>query len=287
MAFFIKSALTLTLPPFIVATLILLVALVASKRSLQNLSRFLTALAIAVGYTIGHGIATGSLSLIPKSVEDWLPLLAFAALTLSLLENLPKIPAPIRLSLRLISSVAAISVLLMPLAALSLPSKLGWAFVLGLMLAVFWTGLDELSEKQKEAVLPFSLSVVAAINSAALFVSHSAKLSQLSGVLAAVLGTMFLFCLWQRQWSMAKGASGVFSLLFFGINVSGMFYADLPLLSAIFLWLAPLSGWILKLPFSKNLPNWSQIVLQISISLLLVAFGVGIAVRLHGLPTFG
>lgn len=284
MTFFIKSALTLTLPPFIATILVLFIALSASKRSSQNLSRFLTALAIAVGYIFGHRIATGSFPLIPKSVEDWFPLLALATLMFSLLENLPKISAPIRLSLRLVLSVPAISVLLVPLATLSLPSKLAWAFGLGLMLAILWTGLDELSDKQNEAILPLSLSMAATMNSAALFISHSAKLSQLSGVFTAVLGSMFLFWLWQREWSMAKGASGVFTLLFFGINVSSMFYADLPLFSAILLWLAPLSGWIRSLPFVRNLSNWLQFALHIATCLLLSAFGVGIAIYTHGLP---
>ncbi|MCS7191459.1 MAG: hypothetical protein NZ937_00535 [Armatimonadetes bacterium] len=287
MIFFVKSAMALSLPPFIATVLLLLASLFASKRRLQILSRFLTASAVAFGYATGHRIATGSLLLIPRSVEDWLPLLAFAALMLSLFENLPKISAPIRLFLRLVLSVASILALLIPLANLSLPSKLGWAFGLGLMLAILWTGLDELSEKQTEALLPLSLSVVTAINSTALLISHSAKLSQLSGVLTAVLGTFFLFCLWQRQWSIAKGASGVFTSLLFGINVSGIFYADLPLLSAILIWLATLSGWVRSLPFSRNLTNWLQIALQILISLSLAAFSVGIAVYKNGLPTGG
>ncbi len=287
MAFLIKSALLLSLLPFVATFLISLFATLASKRGFVNLSKFLTALAIAVGYAIGHKIATGSLEFIPKSVENWLPILALVASMLGLFENLPKIVSPVRLFLRLILGLIAIAVLLMPLAFLSAPAKLGWVIALGILLATLWTGLDELSEKRTDAVLPLSLSLIAAVNSAALFISHSAKLSQLSGVLASVVGAIFIFCLWQKGWSMAKGASGVFVSLLFGINVISMFYANLPLLSAIFLWLAPLSGWIRISPFNQKLHLWLQVALQIAVSLLLAFIGVGIAVFTHGLPSGG
>ncbi len=287
MVFFLKSALILSLPPFVATSLILLFALIALKRGLLTLSRFLTALAIAFGYAVGHRIATGSLEFIPKSVEGWLPLLAFLASLLSPLENLPKLFAPFRLSFRLAFGIFAVTILLMPSAVLSLSAKITWAIVFGLAFAFIWTGLDELSERQPDAVLPFSLSLIAALNSTALFISHSAQLSQLSGVGASVAGAIFVLCFWQRQWSMVKSASGVFVLLLFGINVSGMFYADLPLMSAIFFWLAPLSGWVFILPFSENFPFRSQVALRVATSLLLAFVGVIVAILKNGLPTSG
>ncbi|GEM_PF-639700 len=287
MAFFLKSALTLSLPPFAATLLILLLALTASKRGLLTLSRFLTALAIVSGYSVGHRIATGSLELFPKSVEGWLPLLAFLVSLLSLFENLPKVSALLRLLPRLILGLIAIAVLLIPLAALSVAAKIVWAVVLGLGFAVVWTGLDELSERQTDALLPLLLSLIAATNSAALFISHSAQLSQLSGVLASAVGAIFVFCLWQRHWSMAKGASGVFVLLLFGINTCCMFYADLPLLSLVFFLLAPLSGWVRILLLTSKLPRWSQLTLQVAVSLLLAFVGVGIAIYKNGLPMGG
>lgn len=86
---------------------------------------------------------------------------------------------------------------------------------------------------------------------------------------------------------MVKSASGVFVLLLFGINVSGMFYADLPLMSAIFFWLAPLSGWVFILPFSENFPFRSQVALRVATSLLLAFVGVIVAILKNGLPTSG
>lgn len=287
MAFFLKSALTLSLPPFIVTFAILLASLFASKRELITLSRFLTALAIALGYAVGHRIATGSFALVPKSVEDWLPLMALFVAFVSLVENLPKLTFPLRSLLRLVFSVAAIAILLLPLAVLGFSAKLGWALALGFLLTLVWTGLDELAERKHEAVLPLALSLVTVVSSASLFISHSAQLSQLAGVLSAVLGSLFIFNLWQRQWSMAKGASGVVALILFSINVNGIFYANLPLLSAIFLWLAALSGLLRLLPFSAKLNIWLQFALQLTITLLLSVIGFGIAVYTHGLPTGG
>lgn len=287
MAFFVKSAIALGLPPFVLALLVSAASFYALKRNWQGLGNFLSALAVAIGYSVGHRVATGSLPLVPRSVEDWLPLLAFVASLLSVLENSPKVNEPIRFSLRSVFCLLAASVLLLPSASLSLPVKFGWALGLGVTFGVVWTGFAQLANRGGDATLPFSLSLVATINSAALLISHSAALSQLSGVLAAVAAAVFISCLFGKQKAMLSGAGGVLVSLLFGANVSGMFYADLPVPSAIFLWLAPLAGWVRFLPFLQNLPRWSQVASQLAAVVLLSTLGLGIAIYKHGLPTGG
>jgi len=285
--FFIKSALVIGLPPAVSSLLILLVASLASKRGQLWLSRLLTGLAVAVGYSIGHRIATGTLTLVPHSSEQWLPLLGLAVGVLSAIENFPKLPKWLGLIWKYLLGFAGISALLLPSTVLTTTAKVAWIFALSIAATLVWSGLDAFAEREASPLLPFSWSLVAAMGSAALFIAHSAVLSQLSGVLAATLGGTFVFVALQRKWSLAKGAAGVFAILLFGIGVNGIFYADLPLFSAILIWLSPLASWVRTLIETKGLPAWAQVISQLSTTFILAACGVGFAVYKLGLPQGG
>jgi hypothetical protein len=80
---------------------------------------------------------------------------------------------------------------------------------------------------------------------------------------------------------------GVVTVLLFGAGINGAFYADLPIPSALFLWLAPLTGWLRE---HSSVQSWhpiAQIALQLAATVLLAAVGLGIAIRQIGLPTGG
>lgn len=287
MAFFLKSALTLGLPPALVTFVGLLLAWLMARQERWSLSRWLTGFAIAVGYAVGHRLATGALPLLPSSAEHWLPLLAIMAAFLGILESLPKIPRFWRWLWRLLFGIAAIAMLLLPLPSLSPMGKAMWSIGLGILMAGIWTGLSGLAGRLTDASLPFAFAITAAINSAALFIAHTAAVSQLSGVLAATMGAAFVFVLWQRRWSLAGGVTGVMVTLLFGTGVNGAFYADLPIASAFFLWLAPLTGWLRQ---HRSLQAWhpiASIALQLVATILLAVIGLGIAIWRLGGPTGG
>jgi uncharacterized membrane-anchored protein YitT (DUF2179 family) len=80
---------------------------------------------------------------------------------------------------------------------------------------------------------------------------------------------------------------GVVTVLLFGVGINGIFYADLPIPSALFLWLAPLTGW---LRLYRSVQSWhpiASIALQLIATTLFAAIGLGIAIRQLGLPTGG
>ena len=287
MAFFVKSALTLGLPPAILTIAFLSLALWASKRGKEELSRWVTGAAIAFGYTLGHRIATGSLSLIPHSSEQWLPLLALISLLLSLIDIVPRIPVWAKLTWRTLLGFVVSGVLLFPATFLSPQAKVTWVLGLGILLAAVCFCLDVLAEKETKAWLPFTWSLVAGFGSVSFLIAHSAIVSQLSGVLASVLSVTFLFVAWRRNWSLAKGATSVFVALLFGLGINSAFYADLPITSAILLWLAPLAGWIQFAPFSGRLPKWAQTFVSVFAVLLMAALGIGFTVYKLGLPQGG
>ncbi len=251
------------------------------------LSHWLTGIVLTVGYVIGHWVATGTLPLVPHSAEEWLPLLALLAAIFSALDNLPTSPSVARTVWRLLVSIGAVAALLFPSAFLTIVAKIVWTIGLGIALTVLWLAMDALAERQTGALLPFVWSTVAAASSVALFVAHTAAISQLAGVLAAVTGTAFLFGLWQRQWSWAKGAVGVVAMLLFSITVNGTFYAELPFASTIFLWLAAISGWASSVLNGQRLPAWGQVAMQLVITVVFAGIAVGITVHKLGLPTSG
>ncbi len=287
MTFFLQSALALGLPPAVVTFIGLVLAWGAAKRERRFVSRCLTGFAVAFGYAVGHRIATGALPFMPSSAEHWLPLLALMAALLGILESLPNIPRFWRWLWRLLFGIVAVTVLLLPLPSLSPTGKAIGSVGLGVLMAAVWTGLNGLAGRVTDASLPIALAITAAINSVALLIAHTAIVSQLSGVLAATMGAAFVFVLWQRRWSLLGGAMGVVTVLLFGAGINGIFYADLPIPSALFLWLAPLTGW---LRLYRSVQSWhpiASIALQLIATTLFAAIGLGIAIRQLGLPTGG
>ncbi|GBC97930.1 hypothetical protein HRbin17_00425 [bacterium HR17] len=287
MTFLLKSALTLSLPPAATAITILAIASLATKPKQWAFRSWLTGIALATGYAVGHRIVTGTLPLVPHSVEGWLPLSALLVAMLSALDHLPTLPTVLKTMWRLPVSVGAVAVLLLPAASLTIGAKIAWAIGLGMALTALWLAMDALAERQTGVLLPISWSTVATAGSAALFIAHTAAISQLAGVLAAVTGAAFAFGLWQRQWSWAKGAVSVVAVLLFGVTVNGVFYAELPLASATFLWLAAVAGWVRFAPISQRLPAWAQVAGQLSATIVGAGVAVGIAVLKIGLPTGG
>ncbi len=287
MAFFVKSALILGLSPAILTLALLSLALWASKRGKRGLSRWVTGAAIATGYVLGHRIATGSLTLIPHSSEQWLPLLALASLLLNLIDLVPLTPVWAKLTWRTLLGFAVSGVLLFPATFLTASTKVAWVLGLGILFAVVCFCLDALAEMEPRAWLPFTWSLVAMAGSASFLIAHSAIVSQLSGVLASVSGATFIFAAWRRNWSLAKGATTVFVVLSFGLGINSAFYADLPVASAILLWLAPLAGWIKFVPLVMRLPNWVQTLVSICAVLLVAALGIGFTIYKLGLPESG
>lgn len=287
MTFFAKSALALSLPSAFAALCVLAAAVGAARKGWQGLSRWLTGLAVAVGYAVGHRIVTGALSIVPHSAEEWLPLLALGAAVLSALDALPRASMGVQGAWRCVFGVAGVATLLVPSAILTPGAKMAWSVGLGAGLAACWIALDALGARQPGAVLPLAWALVATAGSAALFIAHTAAVSQLAGVLAAVTGTAFAFGLWQRQWSWAGGAAGAVTTLLFGVGVSGVFYAELPVAAAVALWLAAIAGWVRFVPACQRLPVWTQIAVQLGATAVLAGIAVGITVHKVGLPTGG
>lgn len=287
MAFFLKSALTLGLLPALVTFVGLLLAWGAARQERGFVSRCLTGFAIAFGYAVGHRIATGALLFLPSSSEHWLPPLALVAALLGTFESLPNIPRFWCWLWRLLFGIATVAALLWPLPSLSPIGKAMWSVSLGILMTVVWTGLNGLAGRIADASFPLALAITAAISSATLLIAHTATVSQLLGVLAATMGAAFVFVLWHRHWSLAGGATGVIVALLFGAGINGAFYADLPLASAFFLWLAPLMGWLRG---HRSIQGWHPIVsiaLQLVATTLFAAIGLGIAIWQLGGPTGG
>jgi len=287
MEFFVKSAITIGLPPAVLTFALLSLALWISRKGKHEISRWVTGLAIVFGYALGHRIATGSLTLIPHSSEQWLPLLALISLLLSLIDIVPRIPVWAKLTWRTLWGFVVLGVLLFPATFLSASAKVAWVLGLGILLAAVCFCLDVLAEKETKTWLPFTWSLVAVAGSVSFIIAHSAIVSQLSGVLASVLGATFLFVAWQKDWSLSKSATVVFVVLLFGLGANGAFYADLPIVSAILLWLAPLAFWIRFAHFIRQFPNWAQTFISICTVLLIAVLSVGFAIQKLGFPSGG
>ena len=78
----------------------------------------------------------------------------------------------------------------------------------------------------------------------AFFVSGSALLAQLSGALAAVFGAAVVLAWWAPGLSLASGTLTVFVPVYAGLLIQAYFYSELPIWSAILMYLAPFALWL-------------------------------------------
>jgi hypothetical protein len=121
----------------------------------------------------------------------------------------------------------------------------GWAWVAGLGCAIVLLAivLDALARRPGTAVeMPIFLLIVSAGTSGALMLSGSMLLGQFAMVLAAAVFGVLVFA--AGKVAPGRGIVPVFSLLVSALLVSGYFFAELPVTSAVLLAFAPIPALI-------------------------------------------
>lgn len=245
------------------------------------------AVAFTLGYVIAYFVAFGMPPFPPIDAMQWLVYLAVVAMVIGLTESFFQIPSWTRWLLRWVFSVLMLWLLLRTMVTYTwgVPKGVVWLLSLSLMMLLFWTALDNLSEKVTGSLVPVLFFTTALGSSVALMLGRSASVSQLCGSVTAILAVSAVVGWQHPNFTLAKGAMAVLITLIFGFWLNGVFFAYLPMVTAILLTLSPLTGWLGQVTFMRHLPSWQSVSLQLIVALLLVGIANIIAVWLLGMPT--
>ncbi len=241
---------------------------------------------VAVGYCIGHALAQGLPSSLPATTAEWLPLLSLAAALLSIVDAKWQPPSLwVKGLWRLAFSLVVSWLLVFPARSfLGVGKAIAWVVVVAVLMALVWTVLHWQAERQTGAMVPFAMTMLSFAASASLVIGHTAAISQLAGVLAAVMGATFVLGLLNLSFSVASGITAVFVTLLVGTVTDGMFFAHLPAFTGLVLIAAPMALTVANLPAISRLPRWQQRAAQLFALLLPLIVGVGWAIYQLGLP---
>ncbi|MBI1289631.1 hypothetical protein GC173_00110 [bacterium] len=113
----------------------------------------------------------------------------------------------------------------------------------GLLAALVGLGIERFGERRGQWPVAFLLTGLLTCVAAVLGISGSAKLGQLTGILAAVVGPMIVLALIRRDFSLATSALSSFLAIGFGLVAAGGVSAEVPAVSIGLLAAAALIPW--------------------------------------------
>jgi hypothetical protein len=197
-------------------------------------------LAIGLAYLSGHFVITGWVTFPPADTTNWLPYFALAGAIQGALCALVATKAWTRVLIFALIAAGTLRLLLKPKFQYGWSLGEGWLWVACLACAFVLLAitLDALVRRPATAIeMPAFLVIACAGTFGALMLSGSMLLAQFAAVLGAAVFGSLLFAAWKVP--LGRGIVPVFSLLLGALFVSGYFFADLPLTSAITLAFAP------------------------------------------------
>ncbi len=240
------------------------------------------AIAISLGFITGFFTISGlgGYAFPPKTIQNWLPHIAVAALLLGIIEKRWLNQNILRWALRVILLELFLWRIFQPFIHHPFPSR-SWTtsqtalnlFGATVIIMGFWWGLDLLLARANKtkpetsrttAILPTGLMILGAGSSLSVVLSHSLVMGQLSGTVTATLGALAVLAWISQKQTLKPSVSPLICLLFTLPWLS--IYTTLPLISVIFLALAPFA----------LIPNFKEqsISKQVAYRLMLVTIPV-------------
>lgn len=199
------------------------------------------AVALGLGYAVGHVTAAGWPALPPTEATQWLFFFALVALLAGVLDTFLRIARPWRLGLWLALCAGLLALLLRPKIQSSWTPAQSALWLLGLaaLMTILAASLGRIARPHADAVFTlFAAALVCGGSGIALVLSGSLLLGQLAFVLAAGVGVALVAAWFFPELPLAAGAVPVIVALLTGLWVNGYFYAELPAICALLFALA-------------------------------------------------
>lgn len=235
------------LVPAAIAFLCLLISWRAwRRRRLAEEGHWGGAAALTLGFLSAYFILVSWPAMPPKKAMDWMPYLVLIAGVAGVTQRKWGKRWYARFSLNLLLGGLFAGVVLRSYLQNTWERDEGILWIAGLAAAttLLRNTLERLATKRRGASLPLSLWLFCAATSVAYTMSGSALLGQLTGALAAVFGAAIVLAWWAPGLSLAAGALTVFAPVYVGLLIQAHFYSELPLLSAVLLYLTPFCLWL-------------------------------------------
>ena len=229
-------------PSAALAAAVAAVLLFVLARWWKSANRCAGAIAIGAGYVAGHVLAAGWSPFFPCHATHWLFWFAVIGVTAAAADALVRPKGTVRFVAWAIICAIACRLILQPKFSYAWSAAEGWlrVFAIALGIVVLTFCLDWVERSPFGTATLFSVTtVLGGGTGVALILSGSLLLGQLACILSTTVATCFVLIIAVRAPFHSSGAAAPLSLVCAGLLLSGFFYAELPIESALFLALAP------------------------------------------------
>ena len=241
------------------------------------------AIAIGGGYIAGHVRTAGWSSLPPRNATDWLFWFAVIGTIVATADAFVRPRATVRVIGWTIVCAIACRLILQPKFSYDWQWAEGWVRVIAITLGIVlltWS-LEVVERRPFGRSSMFSImAIVCAGTAISLMLAGSLLLGQLACVLSAILIVLFLAEMAFPALSVCGAGAIPLSLLCSGLWLSGHFYAELPIVSALLLALAPAVA--LFAPVRENSSHWRALAYRTALAAVPVI--VAVVIAFHSSP---
>jgi hypothetical protein len=263
------------LPGILVALLVSGIFTIVGR--LWKANSWADAIAVGVGYAVGHAVTAGWPAFPPIEATQWLPYFGIAVTVLAVIDTLLRPPGTLRAVIWFLSCAGILSLLL------TSKFQYGWSLFAGVLwiaglataMLVLTTFLDRTAQRDVSISLPLILAIVAGGTGLALMLSGSMLLGQLALVLAGAFGAIVIVGTLLPNAINGRGIAPVSATLLSGLWLSGYFFSELPPASGLLLLVSPIPALMLVLFDESGNPRRGLLLRAI-----LVAVPVALAVFL-------
>jgi hypothetical protein len=207
------------------------------------------AIAVGLGYAVGHVVTAGWPPFPPIEATQWLPYLGIAVTILAVIDTLLRPPGVLRAVIWFLGCVGILSLLL------ASKFQYGWSLFAGVLwiaglataMLVLTSFLDRVAQRDASISLPLILAIVAGGTGLALMLSGSMLLGQLALVLAGTFGAIVIVGTLLPNAINGRGIAPVSATLLSALWLSGYFFSELPSVSGFLLLVSPVPALMLVL----------------------------------------
>jgi hypothetical protein len=241
------------------------------------------AIAIGGGYIAGHVLTAGWSSLPPRNATHWVFWFAVIGTIVGTADAFVRPRATVRVIGWTIVCAIACRLILQPKFSYDWRWSEGWVRVITITLAIVlltWS-LQVVDRQSFGRSSMFSImTIVCAGTAISLMLAGSLLFGQLACVISAILMVLFLAEMAFPALSACGAGAIPLSLLCSGLWLSGHFYAELPIVSALLLALAPAVA--LLAPVRENSSQWRALAHRTALATAPVI--VAVAIAFHSSP---
>lgn len=210
----------------------------------------------------------------PGDASQWALWFSVVAAGYALLEGAFPIPLPARIGVRVGLSFLTVFHVLYPVIHEELGKAALWTILGGSVIAATWTAIERRAADLAGPTLPLSLMLVGVGAAGTLAASGTALLGQEVGGATATLGVLMVLGYLRSEASWSSTLAGPVSILFGGLLLAGIHYAEVPIAAAL---LIAAGAATLAAPPLQSLRGLRAAVVHAVLAAVVAFGGLGIA----------